>query len=411
LHDIGTKQDRKDWVEDFKEGNIDLLLVYNMLLTGFDAKRLKKLYVGRVIKSHNLLQMLTRVNRPFNDFKYGYVVDFADIQSEFDKTNKAYFDELQLELGDEMQYYSDLFLSPEEIEIQIQEIKDALFYFDTKNAEIFSQQITQINDRKQMLEIAKALNNAKGLYNLIRLSGNYDLLEKLDFRKLTILSRDANNRLALINAKEALENSVDTTNILNIALEDVIFAFTKIKEAELILADKLKDVLQKTREGLAGNFDQKDPIFISLKEELERLFKKKNLSEVTKAEMKANIVDLEKIYTKAKELERKNELIKAKYENDAKYARIHKRLMEKDPLTDSEQKLFEVLSELKTEIDNHILQNSKILENESFVDKMISRLVIVEFKKKNIPLNFDNSKRIINLVTKEYTNEYHGRTA
>jgi len=411
LHDIGTKQDRKDWVEDFKEGKIDLLLVYNMLLTGFDAKRLKKLFVGRVIKSHNLLQMLTRVNRPYNDFKYGYVVDFADIQNEFDKTNKAYFDELQLELGDEMQYYSDLFLSPEEIEIQIQEIKDALFYFDTKNAEIFSQQITQISDRKQMLEIAKALNNAKSLYNLIRLSGNYDLLEKLDFRKLTILSREANNHLALINTKEALENNVDTTNILNIALEDVIFAFTKIKETELILADKLKDILQKTREGLAGNFDQKDPVFISLKEELERLFKKKNLSEVTKAEMEANIVALEIIYTKAKELERKNELIKAKYENDAKYARIHKRLMEKDPLTDSEQKLFEVLSELKTEIDNHILQNSKILENESFVDKMISRLVIVEFKKKNIPLNVDNSKRIINLVTKEYTNEYHGRTA
>ncbi len=411
LHDIGTKQDRKDWVEDFKEGNIDLLLVYNMLLTGFDAKRLKKLYVGRVIKSHNLLQMLTRVNRPFNDFKYGYVVDFADIQSEFDKTNKAYFDELQLELGDEMQYYSDLFLSPEEIEIQIQEIKDALFYFDTKNAEIFSQQITQISDRKQMLEIAKALNNAKSLYNLIRLSGNYDLLEKLDFRKLTILSREANNHLALINTKEALENNVDTTNILNIALEDVIFAFTKVKEAELILADQLKDILQKTREGLAGNFDQKDPVFISLKEELERLFKKKNLSEVTKAEMEANIVALEKIYSKAKELERKNELIKAKYENDAKYARIHKRLMEKDPLTDSEQKLFEVLSELKAEIDNNILQNSKILENESFVDKMIARLVIVEFKKKNIPLDLNKSKRIISLVAKEYTNEYHGRTA
>ncbi len=411
LHDIGTKQDRKDWVEDFKEGKIDLLFVYNMLLTGFDAKRLKKLYIGRVIKSHNLLQTLTRVNRPYNEYKYGYVVDFADIQSEFDKTNKAYFDELQLELGDEMQFYSDLFLSPEEIETQINEIKDALFYFNTKNAEIFSQQITQISDRKQMLEIAKALNNAKSLYNLIRLSGNYDLLEKLDFRKLTILSREANNHLALINTKEALENNVDTTNILNIALEDVIFAFTKIKEAELILADKLKDILQKTREGLAGNFDQKDPVFISLKEELERLFKKKNLSEVTKAEMEANIVALEKIYSKAKELERKNELIKAKYENDAKYARIHKRLMEKDPLTDSEQKLFEVLSELKAEIDNNILQNSKILENESFVDKMIARLVIVEFKKKNIPLDLDKSKRIISLVAKEYTNEYHGRTA
>ncbi len=50
LHDIGTKDDRKQEVEDFKEGKIDLLFVYNMLLTGFDAKRLKKLYIGRISK-------------------------------------------------------------------------------------------------------------------------------------------------------------------------------------------------------------------------------------------------------------------------------------------------------------------------------------------------------------------------
>jgi type I restriction enzyme R subunit len=112
LHDIGSKQDRKNWVDEFKDGKIDILFVYNMLLTGFDAKRLKKLYIGRVIKSHNLLQALTRVNRTYKEFRYGYVVDFADIQGEFDKTNQAYFNELQEELGDEMQHYSDLFISP-----------------------------------------------------------------------------------------------------------------------------------------------------------------------------------------------------------------------------------------------------------------------------------------------------------
>ncbi|WP_323652057.1 DEAD/DEAH box helicase family protein [Aliarcobacter butzleri] len=82
LHDIGTKQERKDWVDEFKDGKIDILFVYNMLLTGFDAKRLKKLYLGRVIKKHNLLQALTRVNRTYKDFKYGFVVDFADISLE-----------------------------------------------------------------------------------------------------------------------------------------------------------------------------------------------------------------------------------------------------------------------------------------------------------------------------------------
>src|SRR5690554_4476782 len=279
LHDIGTKEERKNWVEDFKAGKIDFLFVYNMLLTGFDAKRLKKLYLGRVIRKHNLLQALTRVNRTYKDFRYGYVVDFADIRKEFDATNKAYFDELQSELGDEMEHYSNLFKSQEEIAAEIVHIKDVLFRFDTDNAEIFTDQISQIQDRDTVLALKKALENAKSLYNLIRLQGDYELLEQLDFAKLNILYRETCNHLDMLNLKESIEQGTDTANLLNVALEDVIFKFVKIGEEELVLADKLKNTLRQTREALASNFDQQDPQFISLKEELERLFKKKNLSE------------------------------------------------------------------------------------------------------------------------------------
>ena len=412
LHDVGTKEERKQLVEDFKEGKIDLLFVYNMLLTGFDAPRLKKLYIGRVIKAHNLLQTLTRVNRTYKNFSYGYVVDFADIEKEFEKTNKDYFKELQSELGDEIESYSNLFKSQQEITQEIQEIKEVLFHYDTKNPEVFSQQITQINSRTDILKITHALNNAKSLYNLIRLSGDYEMLDKLDFKMLTVLSREANNRLALINTKDALENNLDSTNLLNIALEDVIFAFTKVKEEEMVLADHLKNTLQKTREALGGNFDPRDPEFISLKEELERLFKKKNLSEVSKEQMESNINALNEVYTAAKELERKNQLLKAKYDNDEKYARLHKRLMEKDPLTDSESKLFDALKGLKTAVDEQIEQNAKMLENENFVEKMMMRLVIEQFKnKQHIPLNTTSSKRINRLIVKEYMNEYHGIAA
>jgi len=412
LHDIGTKEERKQLVEDFKEGKIDLLFVYNMLLTGFDAPRLKKLYIGRMIKAHNLLQTLTRVNRTYKAFDYGYVVDFADIEKEFEKTNKDYFKELQSELGDELQHYSNLFKSQAEIAQEIQEIKEILFHFDTRNLEVFSEQISQIDSRGEMLKITHALNNAKCLYNLIRLSGDYEMLERLDFQTLTVLSREANNRLALINTKEALESNVDTTNLLNVALEDVIFAFTKVKEEEMVIADQLKDTLQKTREALGGNFDPQDPVFISLKEELERLFKKKNLSEVSKEQMESNIKALNDIYNRAKELERKNQLLKAKYDNDEKYARLHKRLLEKEPLTDSESKLFEALIGLKTEVDKQIEQNAKMLENESFVKKMTMRLVIDQFKtRQHIPLTPAATKRINSLLVKEYMNEYQGFAA
>ncbi len=412
LYDEGDKETREDWVRDFKRGKLDLLFVYNMLLTGFDAERLKKLYLGRVIKAHNLLQALTRVNRPFNEFEYGYVIDFADIQKEFEKTNRDYLKELESELGDETESYSNLFKSEEEIQREIEDIKEELSRFDIINAEVFSQQISSINDRKEILKITTALNSAKNLYNVIRLSGKYDMLDRLDFQKLSTLLSEANNRLAMINLKEALTNKVDTQNLLNIALEDVIFAFTKVKEEELLLADELKNTLQKTREGLGGNFDPQDPEFISLKEELERLFNKKNLTEVSKEEMESNIRALNKIYEKAKELDRNNQLLKAKYNNDEKYARLHKRLMEKDPLTERESKLFELLNGLKKEVDLKIEQNTQILDNENYVNQMVTRLIIEEFKtKNNISLTADIAKNINTLLVKEYIKEYRGEAA
>lgn len=410
LHDVGTKDERKQWVEDFKDGKIDILFVYNMLLTGFDSRRLKKLYLGRVIKAHNLLQALTRVNRTYKKFRYGYVVDFADIQTEFDKTNQAYFDELKAELGDEMENYSDLFKTAEEIAADIDAIKDALFHFDITNAEIFSQQVTAIQDRKEMREVIKALNDARSLYNLIRLSGKYEQLSDLDFRKLAQLSTEANNHLALLNQREALENEHDTTNLLNIALEDVIFAFRKVSEAEMIIADELKDTLRRTREGLGGNFDPRDPAFISLRKELERLFKKKNLSEITQEEMVSNIAALNDIHARARELERKNQLLRAKYANDAKYARLHKRLMEKGQPTPNERKLFEALSSLKAEADERIAQNGQLLTNSAYTEKMMLRLIVEQLKTKHgLPLNVEGSQFINTLVIKEYLDEFNGQ--
>lgn len=150
-------------------------------------------------------------------------------------------------------------------------------------------------------------------------------------------------------------------------------------------------------------------MFISLKEELERLFKKKNLDEVTKEEMEGNIKALEVIDKASEEKNRTNQLLKAKYDNDAKYARMHKRLMEKDPLTDSESKLFDALHSLKLEVDANILKNSNMLENESFVDKMMGRLVIGQMSKYNISLNIDQANNIKTMMVKEYMNEFYGR--
>lgn len=410
LHDENDKATRKELIKAYKKAKVDILFVYNMLLTGFDAKRLKKLYLARVIQDHNLLQTLTRVNRPYKKYQYGYVVDFADISKAFDRTNKLYFDELQEQLGDEMEMYSHLFKSEEEIQKEIQEIKETLFYYDTQNKELFSQQIEQLTDKKELLRLIKALRTAKELKNIIALNG-YEALDGIaDFEIWNRLLSEAQNRLDNLNFLESIGNEEASANLLNTALEDIVFQFIKVDESELVLADEFKNILRKTRESLQHNFDQIDPQFVSLREELERIFKKKNLSEVSQADMVENMHLLQKIYDRAKELNRKNALLKAKYANDDKYARIHKRLNEKGTLNAKEMQLHKALMQVKHQVDSKLEGQEDVLKNEAFFKRYLLQLVVLEFKKnENIPLDFPTTESINTLIVNEYLQQYQYR--
>jgi type I restriction enzyme R subunit len=429
LHDSDDNETLKKNRDGFKAGKIDLLVVFNMLLTGFDAKRLKKIYLNRVVKDHNLLQTLTRVNRPYNSIgkldkdgkptgrnhQYGFVVDFADIQYEFNKTNQEYLNELQEELGEEMDKYSNLFKSEEDIREEIAEIKEKLFYYDIENAENFSEQISIIDDKETILSLKSVLENARTLGNLIRIYDHDALWDKLDFSKLKSLLNEVQNRLDLINQKEALENDDENTNIINIALEDVIFSFRKISEEELELGiiDRYKDWLRKTREEMQNNFDNADPVFISLKEELERLFKKKKLTEEkTPAELESDIQTLEAIYKRIKEQNRQDVMLKAKYNGDEKFARIHKRLLTPPPFPaqwkTKQVSINEALQKIKAETDDKLIRNNALLNNEPYFEDDIKGLVRKSFSDAGLPLELASAKEIVGLVVKEYVGAYRG---
>ncbi|MDV3930581.1 restriction endonuclease subunit R [Elizabethkingia anophelis] len=410
LHDENDKSTRKELIKAYKGGKIDILFVYNMLLTGFDAKRLKKLYLARVIQDHNLLQTLTRVNRPYKTYQYGYVVDFADISKAFDRTNQLYFKELQDELGDEMEMYSNLFKSETEIRAEIDNIKETLFHYDTENREIFSQQISQLTDKTELLQLVKTLRTAKELKNLIALQGLEGLGELVDFEILNRLLIEAQSRLDSLNFVESLANAEETQNLLSAALEDIIFQFIKVGEEELKLADELKDQLRKTREALQNNFDQNDPVFVNLREELERIFKKKNLTETTQSEMVENLPLLRKIYNEAKELNRKNALLKAKYNNDEKYVRIHKRLTEKGQLNAKEIQLHRALMQVKNEVDNRLEGQEDYLNNEALFNRYLVKLVAQKFViDEKLDLDADTRQNISTLIGKEYFQLYNNR--
>lgn len=409
LHDANDKEIRKDLIKGFKSGKVDILFVYNMLLTGFSANRLKKLYLNRVIKDHNLLQALTRVNRPYKSYEYGYVVDFADISKAFDRTNALYFQELQNQLGDDFEYYNNLFKSKEEVQKDLQQVKETLFQYNTQNKEIFSQQIQQIKDKSIVLDLVKALQTAKDLRNVIKLEGYEDIELDINFSDYNRFLIEARAQLDKLNVVDNLQNKEENTKLLNLALEEVYFDFVKIGENELVLADQLKTQIRTTREALQHNFDQQDPRFITLKEELERIFANKKLDEVSQDEMQEHIHLLKNIHDKVKELNRLNNNLKDKYQNDEKYVRIHNRLTENEGLGVQESKLYEALIKVKEKTDDQILKNQNILSNTAFFEKNLMQNVVKEFvQTQKINLDFKTTQKINYLIVSEYQQQYNG---
>lgn len=77
----------KDLSLRLKNREIDLVIVVNMFLTGFDATTLNTLFVDKNLRSHGLLQAYSRTNRILNSVKtYGNIVSFRDLEQE---TNDA----------------------------------------------------------------------------------------------------------------------------------------------------------------------------------------------------------------------------------------------------------------------------------------------------------------------------------
>lgn len=80
-------KDQKYSNADYPHKNkIDILIVVDMLLTGFDSKYLNTLYVDKNLKYHGLIQAFSRTNRVINDTKpYGNILDFRHQEDEVDK--------------------------------------------------------------------------------------------------------------------------------------------------------------------------------------------------------------------------------------------------------------------------------------------------------------------------------------
>jgi type I restriction enzyme, R subunit len=89
---VRTKKEMKQVIEDFKDENNPkkLLIVCDMLLTGFDAPLLHTMYIDKPLRDHTLIQAISRVNRVYKDKPGGLIVDYIGIADDLKKSFRAY---------------------------------------------------------------------------------------------------------------------------------------------------------------------------------------------------------------------------------------------------------------------------------------------------------------------------------
>lgn len=436
LHDTDDKETRKQIVKDFKKNmTVDILIVFNMLLTGFDAPRLKRLYFGRKLKDHNLLQAITRVNRPYPGMRYGFVIDFADIKRNFQETNEAYLQELNRfndvnETGEEAvtDTFTQVIEDKEEILKQMKKVRQTLFDYSYDNAEEFSSEISTEEDKAVLLDLKQALEAAKNMTNIVRTFGDEEMKEqfaKLEITKLPQLLSEVQRRIGIINQKEAFSIGDETKMLINEAMMDIEFTFSKIGQEELRIVGGKEAIMerwQRTITSFTQNFDQDDPEFISLRDAFMERFKEHGFVIDSIAKFNEETQALDEIIGRLQDLQKRNNVLLKKYKGDAKFARVHKRIREvnQERKEQGEQPVFSlldheimvILNMIKDDIDSKVYDRNDILKRDAYfartveniIDSCLSSIV-------NVQLQDNDFDFIQTRIAQQYINQYNATYA
>lgn len=432
LHDSDDKETRKQIIKDFKKNmTIDLLIVFNMLLTGFDAPRLKRLYFGRKLKDHNLLQALTRVNRPYKDNRYGYVIDFANIKRNFEETNEAYLKELnrfnnpeEVDGNHTTDTFSQVIEDPDELIRQMRDVRQTLFDYTTNNVEEFSSEISSIEDKQVLLDLKKTLISAKDCANIVRTFGDNDLKDafgKLEITKLPDMLKEVQHHIDIINQKEAFAVSDETKQLVNEAMQDIRFNFSKIGEEEMKmiaggreLQDKWSVAIRKFTE----NTDPDDPEYITLRDAFMQRFKEHGFVVDSIAKFNQESKELDEIIERLVKLQESNNRLLKKYNGDTKFANVHKRIREENKRRFAEHKaaifsyyddnIVAILTDIKSEIDQKVYDRNDILKKDEYFEMTVmTEIAQALYNYPTIEPQMEDFSFIQTRIARQYINQYN----
>lgn len=188
-------------IESFKHNDdgVEMIIVVDKLLTGFDAPRNTILYLAKDLKDHNLLQAIARVNRLFDNKDLpktsGFIVDYSENAKNLDSAMKLFGNFAEEDIQNAL---FDLEAKTEELEKSYSDLHD-LFNGLPADHEAFIQHLSDESDRRVFYEtynsFVRLLSECFALRDFATKFKHVDTYQK-ELKKFTELRRDVRMKYA-----------------------------------------------------------------------------------------------------------------------------------------------------------------------------------------------------------------------
>ncbi|HCU2821503.1 TPA: type I restriction endonuclease subunit R [Clostridioides difficile] len=417
----------EDTIKDnFIHGEIDLLIVVEKLLTGFDAPRATVLYIDKEMKEHTLLQAIARVNRLYEGKDYGYIVDYRGLIKKLDEAMSQYsgsglenFEGKDLKgaicnvsviIGSLRQYYSELISFFNSVKNKDDEEEYEVYLADNKLRADFYELVSNYGRNLSITLESEKIYNELGKEEIEKHKSYFKFCQKLRQSVKRRYSDSIDNKeyearmQKLIDNYIAAEGMMYITNPVDILDEKAFEEEVNNTKNPRSKADTIRTRLGKS---ISEKWDENPTYYKKFSERIEKVLEDYKNKRISEFDYLNKMEDLKNKYREKKDETEYPNPIKYNENAQAFYGVVSEVVCD----SDSEYCEMDDLAKLVLQIDNVIREKCKVdWHNNTDVHNQIAQeiddIIFDYTDKTGIELTFDDIDKIIekvkNIALKRY---------
>lgn len=405
---------------EFTYGELDIIIVVDKLLTGFDAPRATVLYIDKLMKEHTLLQAIARVNRLYEGKDYGFIIDYRGLFDKLDEAMNMYsgecldgFESQDIKgamkdvaniIGDLRQHYTNLKGIFSNISNENDQEEYEVFLSDDKKRDDFYEILSKFSRSLSIALQSEEIYNVLGSDELNKYKKELKFYQKLRISVKLRYSDTVDHKEYELKMQNLMDNYIAAEEIIRITNPVDIHDKNGCDEelsrlnSKRAKADAIRTKLVRS---ISTKWDENPAYYKKFSERIEEIIEEYKNKRISESEYFEKMQDIRNQYTENQDDTYYPDIIKDNSKAQAFYGVVDEVVKEScESYSDTD-----ILGKIALEIDNIMNNNIKRdwYENKDIHNKIAQEIddLIYEFTEQyNIDLTFDHIDKIIEKAIK-----------